>query len=268
MRRGTWIVSFAVLVACTFGVAGIAQAGEEEKEPSQLMLIEEVTVKPDSIDAYETAVKEFIAVLAEHSFPYSFEVYFSDDYHYIFSWPIKNFADVDALFQSWMKLVEVWGWDKYAEMEKTVSGTYETNRHWFVRSRPGLSYVSDQQQYDRAKKNYILWGFCYVKPGKEKAFEKNFKDFVTMFTAKEVPFGWNTFQGDLGTEMPLYIYAEWGDGPAAFWTDVEKAMGKVEGEADALWKETQSLLRKYEVKIGGNRPDLSYRPAEEKPAEE
>jgi hypothetical protein len=247
-------------------MAGFANAGEEEK--SQLMLVEEVTVYPAGVEKYEAMVKEFVSILAEHDFPYAFEVYATEEFHYIFSWPMKNFADVDTLFESWMKLVEVWGWDKYAEMEKSVSGTYETNRHWFVRSRPGLSYGPDENQFDPSKSNYILWGFCYVKPGKEKAFEKNFKDFVTLFNAKEVPFGWSTFQGDLGTELPLYIYAEWGDSPSAFWTDVEKATGKVEAEADALWKETLTMLRKFEVRTGFSRPDLSYRPAKEKPAAE
>ena len=201
--------------------------------------------------------------MAEHEFPYAYEAYAIDDYHYYFVYPIKDFADVDALYKSWMKLLEAWGWDKYEEMEKAMSGSVETYRFMLSRFRPDLSYMLEQHPYDPAKSNYILWGYCYVKPGKEKAFEQNFKDFVTLFTAKEVPFGWNTFQGDFGTEMPVYIYAEWGDGPAAFWTDVEKAMAKAGDESEALWNETLSMLRRYDVKTGKSRPDLSYRPVKE-----
>ena len=266
MRRGTWIVSFAVLVACTFGVVSLVPAGE--KEEGKLYFIEEVTVKPDGVAAYEAAIKGFTTVLAEHGFPYSFEAYATDDYHYYNVYPIKDLADVDALYKSWMKFLESWGWDKYEEMEKQISGSYETNRFMLSRSRPDLSYMPEQHPYDPDKSNYLLWGYCYVKPGKERAFEKNFKEFVTLFTAKEVPFGWNTWQGDLGTEMPLYIYVEHAASPAAFWTDVEKATAKVADESEALWNETLSMLRRYDVKTGKNRPELSYRPVKPVPTPE
>ena len=262
MRRGTWIVSFAVLVACTFGVVSLAPAGEEEE--GKLYFIEEVTVKPEGVAAYEAAVKSFSSIMAEHGFSYAYEAYATDDYHYYYVYPIKDFADVDALYKSWMKLLESWGWDKYEEMEKQISGSYETYRFMLSRLWPNLSYTPEQNPYDRDKSNYLLWGYCYVKPGKEKAFEKNFKDFVTLFTAKEVPFGWQTWQGDFGTEMPVYIYVEQASSPAVFWTEVENAMKMAGDETGALWNETLSLLRRYDVKTGTNRPELSYRPV--KPA--
>lgn len=262
MRRGTWIVSFAVLVACTFGVVSLAPAGEEEE--GKLYFIEEVTVKPAGVATYEATVKKFSSILAEHDFPYAYEAYTTDDYHYYFVYPIKDFADVDALYKSWMKFLESWGWDKYEEVEKQISGSYETNRFMLSRLRPDLSYTPEQNPYDPDKSNYLLWGYCYVKPGMERAFEKNFKEFVTLFTAKEVPFGWQTWQGDFGTEMPVYIYVEHSSSPAVFWTTVENAMEKVGEESEALWNETLSMLRRYEIKTGKNRPELSYRPV--KPA--
>jgi len=266
MRRGTWIVSFAVLVACTFGVVSLAPAGEEEK--GQLSIVEEVTVKPGGVAAYEAAAKEFPSILAEHGFPHAFEAYATDDYHYYFVYPVENLADIDNIHKSWMKLLESWGLDKWEKMEKQISGSLETYRFMLLRSRPDLSFNPEHHPYDPAKSNYLLWGYCYLKPGMEKAFEQNFKDFVTLFTAKEVPFGWNTFQGDFGTEMPVFIYAEWADGPAAFWTEVEKSMAKVGDESEALWNETLSMLRRYEVKTGMSRPDLSYRPVKPAAAEE
>ena len=263
MRNRTWIVSFAVLVACSFGAASLAPAGEEEK--GQLSFVEEVTVNPAGVAAYEAAVKEFTSVLADHGFPYAYEAYTTDDYHYYYVYPIKEFADVDALHKSWMKLLESWGWDKFAEMEKQISGSYENYRFMLMRSRPDLSYTPEEHPYDRDKSNYLLWGYCYVKPGMERAFEQNFKDFVTLFSAKELSFGWNTFQGDFGTEMPLYIYAEWAEGPAVFWTEAEKTMEKAGDESEALWNETLTMLRRYDVKTGKNRPELSYRPVKPAP---
>jgi len=242
-------------------MASLAPAGEGEK--GQLSFVEEVTVKPGGVAAYEAAAKEFTSILAEHGFPNAYEAYATDDYHYYFVYPIEDLADVNAIHKSWMKLLESWGMDKWEEMEKSMSGSIETYRFMLMRSRPGLSYMPEQHPYDPAKSNYMLWGYCYLKPGMEKAFEQNFKDFVELFTAKEVPFGWNTFQGDFGTEMPVYLYAEWGDGPAAFWTNIEKSMAKVADESEALWNETLSMLRRYEVKTGMSRPDLSYRPVKE-----
>jgi hypothetical protein len=39
-------------------------------------------------------------------------------------------------------------------------------------------------------------------------------------------------------------------------------------ESEALWNETLSMLRRYDVKTGKNRPELSYRPTKEEPAKE
>ncbi len=266
MKRCAWIVSLTLLVAFSLGPA-VATA-EEKEDRGGLVIVEEVTISPSGVQAYETASKKLLPILAEHGFPYAFDAYATDDFHYLFVYPIKSFADIDSLYASWTAFVQSWGMDKWEAMQQEIAGAVESTTMSVFRFRTSLSYLPDQDAYDSSKSSYMYWGTCLVKPGMENALEKSFRDFAKLFTAKEVPSGWATYQGYLGTEMPLYVYAEWGDSPAAFWTRAEKTQEKAGEAAEALWNETMSTLRGYTYTTGRSRPDLSYKPAKPEAAQE
>ena len=191
----------------------------------------------------------------------------TDDFHYMFVYPIKSFGDIDALYGSWMKFIESWGMDNWEAMQKEIEGAIESSDLSVYNFRGDLSYLPKDHAFDASKPSYIYWGFCKVKPGMERALEKNFQDFVKLWTDKEMPTGWASYQGFFGSDMPMYVYAEWGDSPAAFWTQVEKDEAKTGDAAKALWDQFMQTLRSYDYMTGRNRPDLSYRPPKEEEAE-
>jgi hypothetical protein len=264
-----WIVSLVVLLAFALGpaVATAEEKTEEKVDQGTLVIVEMVTVNPDGLAAYESASKKMLSVLAEHGFPYSYDAYMTDDFHYMFVYPIKSFGDIDALYGSWMKLIEAWGMDKWEAMQKEIAGAVVSSDLSVFNFRGDLSYLPEDNAFDGSKPHYIYWGTCKVKPGMEQALEKSFMDFAKLWEAKEMPFGWAAYQGFFGADMPTYVYAEWGDSPAAFWAQAEKSEEKTGDAAKGLWDQLLQTLRSYDIMTGRNRPDLSYKPAMKEKAE-
>lgn len=270
MRRCVWIVSLVLLVAFAFGpaLATAEEKAEEMVDQGNLVIVEVVTINPDGLAAYEAASKKMLSVLAEHDFPYGYDAYMTDDYHYMFVYPIKSFGDIDALYGNWMKLIESWGMDKWDAMQKELGDAVVSSDLTVFNFRRDLSFLPEDNAYDGSKPNYFYWGFCKVKPGKEQALEEAFKGFVDLWKSKEMTTGWAAYQGFFGADMPIYVYAEWGPSPAAFWAQSEKAEAKIGDGAKGLWDQTMQSLRSYEFMTGRNRPDLSYKPAMKEEAEE
>ena len=67
----------------------------------------------------------------------------------------------------------------------------------------------------------------------------------------------------MGSDLPLYVWSEVGKSAADFWSISENHDEILGDEAKALWKETLSLLRKFEYKTGMPRPELSLQAAED-----
>lgn len=270
MRRCVWIVSLVFLVAFAFGpaLATAEEKAEEKVDQGNLVIVEVVTINPAGMAAYEAASKKLLPIMAEHDFPYGYDAYMTDDFHYMFVYPIKNFADIDALYGEWMKFIEAWGMDNWKAMQKEIGDAVESSDLSVFNFRRDLSFLPEDNAYDGSKPNYFYWGFCKVKPGMEQALEKNFQDFVNLWKAKEMTTGWALYQGFFGADMPTYVYAEWGASPAAFWAQAEKSEAKTGDAAKAVWDQTMQTLRSYDFMTGRNRPDLSYKPAKKEASEE
>ena len=63
--------------------------------------------------------------------------------------------------------------------------------------------------------------------------------------------------------MPFYCVAQPGKSASEYF-DLEAKDDELQGDEDEkLWQKTTSLCRKYEIKMGSSRPDLSYIPKAE-----
>jgi len=80
---------------------------------------------------------------------------------------------------------------------------------------------------------------------------------VDLYKSKNISNGWNTFIGDIGTDMPFYFWTASGKSAADFWSQGEKET-KILGEEEVMKLEQKdmALYRKYESKTGRPRPDL------------
>ena len=229
--------------------------GAQEKR-SQLYFVGEMAVKPSAVANFEAAVKKEI----ELAYPVPWVAYSTSDCFYYFLFPIENWAGIDAIQKAdteWMARLG----DKLRELIKSLEGTIHYYRYGVIRSLPELSYVAKKPRLKPEEEKYISWGYAYLEFGKEKEFADVMKQWVEESKSKNTAIGWNMFVVESGTEMPLYFWAETGKSAAEYFTESEKDAKKMgQAKYTELGDKTMALLRKFEVKTGRPRPDLTHMP--------
>jgi len=231
-------------------------AQEEQKKYQPYVVFEDV-VKPSLVMQYEEATKEFMALFAEHQYPYPMNVYSTEDFHYYIVTPINSFSELDSMYGEFNKVAEKAGekweavWDKFA-------GTYHYDRGQLIIYSSKLSYVPENPRLADGEGNFLYWGFANPELGKESELSEILKEYVALYKGKNITDGWNTFNGSFGTEQPGKLWVMRGKDPADFWNQAKINNELVGAEGDVLWEKLLKTLRKFEYKTGWFRPDLSY----------
>jgi len=259
MKGKILIVLIAGLLAALCAQSILAQ-GREQEPP--LFIVEEDVVKPSMVGQFEAHLREGKALFTRHKFPYPCDVYCIDGYHYFFSYPVKNFADIGNFYKAAGEYRQKMGEEQWKSRVKSAAGTleyYQSTLFYYVRE---LSYSPANPHPDPGQRNFVYWTYLYVEFGKEKEFEEVLKAWVELFKSRNISHGYATYIGSIGNEMPLYVLAESAESASVFYSQEEKTFKLYGEEGQALMKKTWALLRKFEIKRGSRRPDLSYIPSE------
>lgn len=212
------------------------------------------------VSQYEAYAKEVLELATKYNFPFSYSLFSTNDYYYYYSFPMKNFADVDNFNKALAEWFKQIGEEESQEMMKRALGTYAYERIYLFRHAPDMSYMPEKPRLKPEEEKFFYIGRCFIQPGKEKEVAENFKKFVSLYKGEGADLGWDTFIGDVGEKMPLFYYVMWGKDAAEFWShskEVEEIVGE---EGGKLWEETLTYLRKYDFKMGMYRKELSYAP--------
>ena len=259
MRGKILIVLFVGLLAVLCAQSMLAQGSQQEPP---LFIVEEDVVKPSMVGQFEAHIKEAVAQFARHKFPYPQDVYCIDGYHYFFSHLVKNYAGIDSFYKAAVELHQKMGEEQWRLLLKSAAGTleyYQSTLFYYARE---LSYSPVNPHPDPGQRNFVYWTYLYVEYGKEKEFEEILKAWVELFKSRNISHGYATYIGSIGNEMPLYVLAESAESASVFYSQDEETFKLFGEEGQALMKKTWALLRKFEIKIGSRRPDLSYTPEE------
>ncbi|MDH5715701.1 MAG: hypothetical protein OEZ30_09070 [Candidatus Aminicenantes bacterium] len=232
-----------------------------EQEPL-LFIVEEDVVKPSMVDQFEEHIRGGIAQFARYKFPYPQDVYCIDGNHYFFSYPVKNFEGIGNLYKAAREYRQKIGEEQWKLRVKSAAGTLEYYQSTLFYLSFELSYSPETPRPRSEQRNFVYWTYLYVEHGKEKEFEEVLKAWVELYKSKNISHGFATYMGSIGNEMPLYVIAESAKSAAAFYSQEDETFKLFGEEGQALMKKTWALLRKFEIKIGNRRPDLSYRPEE------
>jgi hypothetical protein len=254
-----------MLAVLVVGLAVVPMAAEEPEV--ERIVMEEVKIHPDRYFDYLEAVKAFLPILAEHEYKQSFYAFEGEDNTFYFGSPVKDLAEVGRNWDAWPKFMEMVGAEKLEPLLESFTGTFEYARHSLWKSRPDLSYGVDPARWDPMEHHFRRWGFLYVKGGMEQQFEATMKKFVDLFAEKNANWAWDTYVGEFGSEMPVYVYVEIGPGPGEFWTEATKVSKSLEKESMEIWVEMLPTLRRVEYISATFRPDLSSFPATEEATE-
>ena len=259
--KGKILISLMVgLVVTLWAVTALAQA---EERKAQLFFVEDVVVKPSMAAEYEAVMKEVVTLCTKHKFPYPFYAYSTDDFHYYFVYPVENFADIDNLYKAFGELGKKMGAEQWQGLMKRFAGTFEYYQYSVIRYLLEFSYTPEKSRLKPEEENFVFWEFFYIPFGKEIEFAEICQEWVELYKSKNIPDGWSTYVGDIGTEIPTYIVVLWGKSAADYFSQLEKTVELLGEEGQALVKKTMDLCRRYETKTGMRRPDLSYTPKEE-----
>ena len=259
MRSKIYVFLMLGLVVSLCALTTLAQADEQK---AQLFFIEEAVVKPSMVDKYEAHAKEAIGLCVKYGLPFPFYAFTTDDLHYYFVWPIENYASLDSLFKALGGWVEKMGDENWQALVKSGEGTHEYMKWSIIRHRPELSYTPEKPRLKPEEANFVVWIFCYVQPGKEREFEEICKEWVTLYKRKNIPEKFDTYAGDIGTDMPFYFLTGRAKNAIDFYIQDEKEQEILGEEYMALLRKTLATLKELKFKTGWFRSDLSYMPEE------
>jgi len=253
-------ISIFLMVSLAVSLCALTTLAQEKEQEGQLFLIAEVVVKPSMVSQYEAHAKEVLELATKYNFPYPYNLFSTNDYYYYYAFPMKNFADIDNLYKAFDEWFKKMGEKESQEMMKSALGTYAYESFFLHRYAPDLSYTPEKPRLKPEEEKFFYWGFCFIQPGKEKEVAENFKKFVSLYKGKGADMGWDTLIGDVGTKMPLFSYVMWGKDAADFWSHSKEVEGIVGEEVGKIWEETLTYLRKFDIKMGMGRKELSYTP--------
>ncbi len=260
MTKTRPILMILALAVCLGAWPG--QALAQEDQPN-LYLMGDFLVDVSRVSQYESALKEIMAALEKHEFPFSVFVYSTDDCHYYAIYPLKGFADIDLWYKAWDELHQKMSPEELQELHGRIVAAELERTYKFWRFRPDISFLPKNERLKPEEIGYYTWDYVWVIPGKETEFEAINKEWVALSSAKNAQDPFLTYMGDIGTRMPVYCWFEYGRSAADYAATEEKFWKAMGEEGAALSKRTRALIRRMESKTGRARPDLSYWPKTE-----
>lgn len=250
-----------ILSVMSLGVLSAFNGAEETV--SQAYLVIEYVLKPDKIAEFEDAWREAITECRRQDYYLPIYTFHMDDFRVLAFYPMQLYSGLETYFKAAADFIADMDSQKLQRIHEKEYGALEFYKMSLVRLREDLSLRPDSAHYAFDQDRFIHLGMCYLKPGREKEFEEDWKAIQKFFSKKDLndtQFGWDMFEGDIGTEMPFYFFWENGDSKGHFWTEAEKRDAAMGQELYDLFFKAMDSCRKYDVYGGWFRSDLSYIP--------
>jgi hypothetical protein len=253
-------ISVSLLLFLAVVLCALNALGQVQDQKGQLYMLEDIAVKPSMLKNLKAHVKTVQRLAGEYNFPYPIYVYSSDDMHYLYSFPIANFADIDKFNNAKMKWAERMGSDNLQSLLKSGEGVYEYLKWYVMRHIPELSYMPEVPRFKLEEALFRIVINDYVIPGKEMEYEGVLKEIITLSKEKNNETIFYAYIGDIGTEQPLYMLVFIGENRAELWSNYSKEAVRIGGELGVLVQKLMSLTRSRDVKAFKYHPSLSFVP--------
>lgn len=238
-------------------LAGTVLAQQQPAAPALLYIHEEVAA-PSKIADYERTTKEFGAMMRGAGVAFHYEAFSTEDFHYYFVMPMKSAGDVDKIMQLFMaELPQKVGKEKMTDLMRRSGATMHKTNEWIVLRRDDLSYVPAKPRLKPEEIKAHRWEFYYLKPGMEDLVDQIAAEWKAASAAAQSGDAWTLFQSVVGGDLPLVVVAAGGKDIADVAARNQEFMASLGEKGQALIARTFQIVRKYEVKYGWSRPDLS-----------
>lgn len=260
MRR-TQTPGLIAVALCLIAAIPAATAAQDAK-PRFFLLHQEI-VRPDRVEAFEAATKEFVATVRQHhkaSPQFHFNAVQGDDFTYSFVLPLADLASLDAINQGFGALAQAVGEAKFADLMKRGGATYEWADESILIEEPGMSYAPANPRLKPEEVRYLHFDLYHVQPGREPEADALAREFVALFKQKGITDSYRLFKVLLGKDMPLYAVVAPAKDAADFAARDAANLQTFGKEGEALFARAASLCRRIDHHGGWVRPDLSVAP--------
>jgi hypothetical protein len=222
--------------------------------------VHEDIVKPSKVMEYEGILQEMMAIVKKHKLEdTSWITLVTNNSHYSYVTPIKNYADLDK--PSFVAtLVEKEGKDVISNLFARMDKCYDTELDYIITLDKDLTYMPSGFTQTPEGLNYRNNHFFYVSPSNRTVMKEKMKAIKTLFVNKGSKMYYRVYKSSFGTAGEYYMVA---------------VAAKDAGDMDKRGKENDALLGddlqkalnelyfnalKYEKLEGNIRPDLGYSP--------
>jgi hypothetical protein len=252
-------VSLGLVFFMFLGFCLVVSYARAQEPKSQLYIVWDVVVTPDKFMAYEAASVKMFQFFAKHEFPWGWNAYRTEDFHYYYLTPIENMAELDKFFEYVVKVRQKAGPEDMAMMEGAI-GTYESETMGVFMLRSDLSYVPDNPRVATEDMKFFDYSYYYLRPGMEMEAEKLAADWQAFFKRKGINDGFNVFTSLIWSDLPVWVVTSGAKSEEDFYANQAKMAAGLGDDYMALAKRNMDGCRKYERRTGVFVPELSYIP--------
>jgi hypothetical protein len=249
------------LALALFALPLVSAVAADMPKPDIIVVHEEI-VPPAMVMRYEALTKEFLGALAAKNVNnpnIAFTTFMTPDFHYIYVSRLQGgLGGYEPMFNAWMALPEQVGKEKWSDIMSRSVGTTSSYNEVMAMRRDDLSYVPATPRLKLQDQNYVRWQFYYLIPGRESDAEQVARDYAALFKAKNIPDGFTIYMAMSGNDLPLLVAAIPAKSPADFAMSDEKNTAALGNDLKALQARALAITRKFEVREGWYRGDLSY----------
>ncbi len=265
----TWKRGFVAAASVLLALSSLAlwaqekpKVTEEAKEPG-LVVVYMDHVKPSMLKAYKAGALDMVALMKEEKLDapafdfWGFKSENSLTYSYVT--PAKNMADLDTMYEAWMKLGQGPDKAKWEALEKRMAETLVCMERIIAMRIDKASYHPKEPRLKLDEARYRWYDYFYVQPGKEKAFMDLSRKLADAAAKGGFADPWMAYSVVFGEEMPLFVVISVAKNPGDYETEMQ-AFNKAIGEDGMkLVDEIMAITRKYKGEGQWYVPELSYR---------
>jgi hypothetical protein len=252
--RTASMVSFSFVLIVFLISASHAQ---EQPAPARLVAVLEVGVKPGWVPVYDSMLMDLQEVRDEQNTPWQIgpvvSLNESPSYFLLFP-PINDLNDVARLQTTFQpKGNEDW--------DRLITKLDESKNHetwWVLRERRDLSYHPNGHAIVFGKEpQYFSISFFYGECDRKAEIESAYKEWIELYKANEIPYGYTAFEVVLGGELPALVFVYTAADAAEFYKNQKEISDRLSYKEAKMQEKVLKLCRTYSVRTGFYRPELT-----------
>ena len=230
----------------------------QNSDKYQMYAVHEDVVKPSMVGEYEAIMKEFKTVMDTYKNDIEGLQYLcatSDDFRYLFIWPIANMADLDK--NPIMEVRAKMGAEKFDNLMARMDACYDKHGTYTLVLDKEMSYMPDGISQTQAGMPYRVYYYYYASPGNMAKLAKMGMKMKELVSRKNSGMHYRVYRSAFGSMDSFFLVAVSAKDPAhlaQLQMESEKLLGE---ERLKIINEILKYTSKFDTQNGWMREDIS-----------